>query len=186
MSRSMLVLFFVAVPAALVVACGGGSSSGSGGAGGSTTSTSDTTTSATSSATSTGATSTGTTSTTSTSTGTTATSTGASTGTGMGMGACTDAADGMLLQMNQAQIKTDVGNCGKMNLAAEPATLNCIKMKTGLSDACSKCFSDEVDCAAAKCFAQCISDPASQGCTDCRAMNCDPAFLMCSGLPNAG
>jgi hypothetical protein len=64
----------------------------------------------------------------------------------------------------------------------EPATYNCIKMGTGLSDDCTSCYDDSGACAADKCLNKCLVDPMSQACTDCREMYCIPAFKACSGL----
>lgn len=199
MSRS-LILLFIAAPAALLVACGsdtgtgttgtsteGTTTTGTGGAGGSATTTSSTSsgggaggeaaTTATGTSTST-ATGTSTGSSSSSSSG--SSSSASSTGSGA-MGACTNASDGAILMSKDAKkITTD---CGKTNVGQEPATKNCIKMGTGLSDPCVTCFDNLIQCVVSKCLNQCFSDPNSAACTTCRKQNCDPAFEMCSGLP---
>jgi hypothetical protein len=96
------------------------------------------------------------------------------------MNACTNAADTAILMTKDA--KTIAADCGKANLANEPATYNCIKMGTGLSDDCTSCYDDSVVCAADHCIGMCLTDPMSQPCTDCRAKYCIPAFQACSGL----
>lgn len=169
MSRSSLHLFFIATSAVALFACSSETTSGSG------------TTSAGGSA----ATSTGTggesTATSSGTGGSATTGTGTSTGTGSAvMNACTNAADAAVLMTKDA--KTIAADCGKANLAAEPATFDCIKKGTGLSDDCTSCYDDSVVCASDNCLSKCLTDPMSQPCTDCRAMYCTPAFKTCSGL----
>jgi hypothetical protein len=189
MLRSTLLLL-VAVPSAFLMACssdttsgttsGGGSSpttttTGAGGAGGSAS---------TSSGTGTGgdAATTTTTSTSSTGTGTSSSASG-STGTGMmAMGACTNAADLGIVQTKD--VKTITADCGKANIGQDAKVKACIKMGTNLSDPCVTCFADTVSCVVNKCLMQCITDTNSQACKDCRATNCDPAFVACSGLPS--
>lgn len=80
-------------------------------------------------------------------------------------------------------MQNKVGACGQQNLGQDPATKDCIVMQTGLSDACAQCFADTVSCAVQHCLTECLSDPNSQACVNCRAQNCDPAFYACSGLP---
>lgn len=99
------------------------------------------------------------------------------------MGACINQADGAILQAPNNTVQADVEKCGKDNLGQEPATKNCIKMKTNLSDGCVTCFDDLVQCVAKNCFNDCFADPNGQPCLDCRAAKCDPAFEKCSGLP---
>jgi hypothetical protein len=171
MLRSALPLLFVAASAAALVACGSSeSTSSTSGNGGSATTPTSTATSA----------GTGGSATTSTSTAT-GTSTSTATGTGtLVTNACTNAADTAVLMTKDA--KDIAASCGQTNAAAEPATYNCIKMGTGLSDDCASCYDDSVACAAEHCLTLCLSDPASQPCIDCREMYCVPAFQSCSGL----
>ena len=180
MSRATLFVLFAA-PAALLVACGSGTatttSTGSGGSGGAGGSTSATGTGASTTATS----GTGGSASTTTST-TTSTSASGSTGTGMAMGACTNAAD-LAITMSKDVAKI-TGDCATASLGAEPATKTCIKTGTGLSDTCVTCFDATVACVVSNCLLQCSANSASQPCTDCRAAKCDPAFVMCSGLPS--
>jgi hypothetical protein len=182
MSRSTLLLLLTA-PAALLLACGSSTTSGTTatGAGGSTSdttsaTTADTTTgvggSASASSGAGGGDST-------TSTGGTTGATG-STGTGAMMGACTNAADTMILMSKD--IGKITGDCASSKLGMEPGTKDCIKMGTGLSDPCVTCFDDTVGCVFKNCLGECIGGSGSQACTDCRAAKCDPAFVACSGL----
>ena len=99
------------------------------------------------------------------------------------MNACTNAADQAIAMSKD--LAAIVGKCGQDNLGQEPATYDCIKMMTGLSDDCVTCFDGTVQCVVMSCFSECIADPGSQACTDCRAMHCDPVFEACSGLPSS-
>ena len=182
MSRSTLLLLLTA-PAALLLACGSNTTSGTTatGTGGSTSdttsaTTADTTTGVGGSASASAATS-GAGGATTTSTGGGATG---STGTGTMMGACTNAGD-MTIIMSKA-IGKIVGDCASGKLGMEPATKDCIKMGTGLSDPCVTCFDDTVGCVIKNCFSECIGGSGSQACNDCRVAKCDPAFVACSGL----
>lgn len=100
-------------------------------------------------------------------------------------GACTNAADQTIIMDPAKMVKEAVTKCGKDNLGMEPATKDCIKM-LGLTDPCTTCFDDNVQCVAKNCFLDCAADPAAQKCTDCRAKFCDMAFATCSGLPPNG
>jgi hypothetical protein len=165
MRRSILALPALLTSFALV-ACGssgGGTGGGGSGSGGSTTTTTDTTSSTT-------------TDTTSSTTSSTSTYTGP-------VDQCTDSADLGIIQDPTAMVQEKVGTCGQQNLGMDPATKNCIVMQTGLTEPCAQCFANTVACAAQHCLTQCLSDPASQACSDCRATNCDPEFYLCSGLP---
>lgn len=99
---------------------------------------------------------------------------------GGAMGQCLGDQDQTVV-MTDMMFQDKVGACGQKNLGQEPATLDCIKM-IGFTDGCSQCFDDTIHCVIMKCLNQCIADQNSQMCKDCRAMNCDPAFKMCSGL----
>ena len=50
------------------------------------------------------------------------------------------------------------------------------------SIACASCFAEAISCAVARCLAQCAADPQAFGCRECRRINCDPQFGVCSGL----
>jgi hypothetical protein len=84
-------------------------------------------------------------------------------------------------QIGATQLATDVTNCVTQNFAQEPATKNCIKNATNLSDACVACFDANAQCGAQNCAAQCANGPSTQ-CTSCLHTNCTPAFNTCSGL----
>lgn len=106
----------------------------------------------------------------------------ASGGTGGGAGACTNAADQAILDDPTLDAEGKISKCGSDNLAAEPATKNCIKAQTGLSDGCVTCFDNTIQCAATNCWLQCIGGSDSQPCKDCLAQFCDGPFEACSGL----
>jgi hypothetical protein len=173
MLRSSLRLLFVVGPAIALIACSSdtttSTSTGSGGG---------TTTSTTATGTTTGGTGgAGGNATTSTSSGT-----ATSTGTGAGpMMACTNAADAAIITAKD--VKAIVTKCGQDNVGAEPATKNCIKTGTGLSDDCTGCYSGEVDCIKDNCLIEgkCLIAPDAQLCLDCRKKYCTPAYEACSG-----
>jgi len=155
--RNLFKLVAFLAPPAFLFACSsnGGTGTGTGGHGGSTSS--------------------------STTSSTSTTSTTSSSGGDAGTNLCKNAADEMI-----ASTKDVAGisaTCAKQNLGNDPAITMCIKMGTGLSDGCVTCFQGEVDCAINKCLTPCLADSMGAACTACRAMNCDPAFVMCSGLP---
>ncbi|MBK8259331.1 MAG: hypothetical protein IPK82_42590 [Polyangiaceae bacterium] len=170
------------LPIIVLAGCDGGSTSGSGGSGGqggsgaTGGSTGGSNTGGSTGGSNTGGGTTTTTTTTTTSTTTTTTGTG-----GAGMGACTNDADLAIVQDPNKPIADAVNDCAQMNFGQEPGTLNCIK-GLGLSDGCAQCFDDTVQCVVMNCLNQCLSDPNSQACTDCRAQFCDGPFAMCSGL----
>jgi hypothetical protein len=118
---------------------------------------------------------------------TTGASTTASTGAGTGgaSGACTNAADSAIVADPAKDVSGAAANCGKMTFGAEPATKDCVKMATGLSDGCAQCFGDTIGCVVNNCITPCLADSAGACCAICRSTNCDPAFAACSGItPN--
>ncbi len=176
MSRATLLV--LAAPAALLVACSsdptsGTTSTGAGGAAGTTSA------AGTGGSSSTAAAGTGGSAVTTTSGATSSASGSTSTGMAM-MGACTNDADKAISASKD--VPKIVGDCASSSFGGEPATKNCIKMGTGFSDPCVTCFDDNVGCVIKNCVFQCSSDSGSPDCVSCRAMNCDPAFVMCSGL----
>ncbi len=165
-----------------LAACGGGGSTNTGG-GGNTTGTGASTGSGASTTTS-GTTTSGSTTTSGTTTsGSTTTSgtTSTTSTTSAASGACTDAADTAQLATIGSNLQNLVQGCAQNNLEQEPATKNCIKQMTMLSDGCVTCFDNNVQCAAQHCLGQCIVGMSSM-CTMCLHTNCTPAFNTCSGL----
>jgi hypothetical protein len=157
MNRALL----VAATLVALVGCSSSSTSSS------STSTDSTTTTATGTGTGTGT--------------TTATGTGGS-GGGAAGGACTNAADTAIRTADEAAFQKKISDCATTFVGQEQPTKDCIKEKTALSDACTECFGDVVLCAAEKCLTDCMADQNGKPCSDCRAANCDPAFVACSGI----
>ncbi len=93
--------------------------------------------------------------------------------------ACTNAADMAVLA--SIDVGMVVGDCAMTTFGAEPATSNCIMM-SGLSSGCTACFSATVSCTVMHCITQCIGGE-TPACADCRAMNCNDAFMTCAGIP---
>jgi len=61
-----------------------------------------------------------------------------------------------------------------MNMAMDPA----------LTDACAGCYAESVACTIENCIGECVSDPESDACIQCREdEGCTPGFFDCSGLP---
>lgn len=98
-----------------------------------------------------------------------------------GDGACNNNAD-LAIIADQTALSSSVADCAKKTMGAAPATKDCIVQKTGLSDGCAQCFADSASCIIKNCAAQCMLDPNSPTCVDCRASKCDPAFEVCSGV----
>jgi hypothetical protein len=186
--------FFVALAPLLGVACGGGSSGstdGTGGNGNGGSTATDTGGGGNGGDTGTGGAVGGSGGGTSTATtggggtgGMTTTSTGGTGGTGgnPATGACTNDPDQAVLM--SVDIQAAVKKCAEDNFGGEPGTKDCIKM-IGLSDGCTTCFDDTIQCVVSKCFNECAFSPDSAECATCRATNCDPAFETCSGLDAA-
>lgn len=104
-------------------------------------------------------------------------------GTGGGAtGACTNAGDQAIITAPNSDIEGKVGGCGQTNFGTEPATTDCIKQQTGLSDPCVACFDATIHCAIDHCVGQCLIDSNSPDCIACRAQWCDGPFEQCSGL----
>jgi hypothetical protein len=97
-------------------------------------------------------------------------------------GACTNDADVAVLMAKVNDIQGILSSCAQSSFGKEPAAHDCIKQMTGLSDACTTCFSNGLDCAIKNCFSPCLSDATSAACVTCRMKNCDPGFVSCSGL----
>ena len=96
-------------------------------------------------------------------------------------GACTNAADQSTLATHDESAV--VRDCATMSFGGEPATRDCIRSMTGLSQPCADCFDGAVVCSVGMCFSACAFTPDSAECTTCRMTMCDPAFEACSGLP---
>jgi type IV secretory pathway TrbL component len=168
--RRFILLVSALVGPAFVLACGssGTGGSGGGGAGGSASSSSSSSTTSSSSTSSSSSSSSSTTS-----------------SSGSAGGACTNAADGTILNDPASMVESKVGDCGQQHIFDEPGRKTCIKDATGLSDGCTSCFSDTVTCAVQNCIGACGADPGGACCSICRATHCDAAFAACSGITPA-
>jgi hypothetical protein len=112
---------------------------------------------------------------------TTTTTTASTSSTTAITAACKDSADQTIV--NTKDIPGITQTCATQNLGNDANTRMCIKTQTGLSDNCVTCFDQEVSCVISHCVSMCSSDPMGAACSTCRATNCDPAFISCSGLP---
>lgn len=99
-------------------------------------------------------------------------------------GACTNDADVSTLEaLGEAGLDDAIGGCVAMCFVpGSPGCGTCLSGATGLSDMCVDCFVAITECTIASCVAQCAADPASADCASCREMNCNAAFVECSGI----
>jgi hypothetical protein len=64
----------------------------------------------------------------------------------------------------------------------DACTHACIVDATGLSDGCTGCYVDGLNCVVDNCLVECAADPSSIECNDCMMTSCSADFLLCSGL----
>jgi len=100
-------------------------------------------------------------------------------------GACTNEADeGRFMSLGEEGINTAVETCvfsSCLNAAAQPEPCQqCISEATALSDGCSGCFVEVIQCTLAQCLTPCFN-PDSPDCASCREANCLSAFDSCAG-----
>jgi hypothetical protein len=105
------------------------------------------------------------------------------TGVSGGPGMCTNPADLAIIQGKD--VWGVLVKCTMQFLGKEPAQEDCIFSNTGLSMGCTVCYDDYATCSLKNCINQCAPAPNSPACASCRAMFCDGAFEMCSGLATA-
>jgi len=106
-------------------------------------------------------------------------------------GTCTNAADMPLLDdTGDTPTKRDIvsykaSNCigGCLDKPDPSCTADCIKTTTGLSAGCAQCYASRFRCLVDKCFAECAANRTWPPCVNCVRVNCEPAFVACSGLP---
>lgn len=83
--------------------------------------------------------------------------------------------------------RTTAQTCGKgmcLGSSDENCARNCILEALDMTSDCAACYADFVNCTIAKCVADCIQDPDSDGCHECQEREgCRPTFNTCSGLP---
>ncbi|MCA9665589.1 MAG: hypothetical protein KC503_08370 [Myxococcales bacterium] len=102
------------------------------------------------------------------------------------MGACLSPQDFSRLDTDakREDAENRAGSCG-LGCLGNPdqfCARDCVRKELGLSIACASCFAEAISCAVARCLAQCAADPQAFGCRECRRINCDPQFGVCSGL----
>lgn len=95
------------------------------------------------------------------------------------LGACTNDPDMTILEMGM--VESQVEACAQESFGQEPATTDCIKQATNLSDPCVACFAETVACTVDNCIGDCIGGQSPE-CQACMDANCTPAFEACSGL----
>ena len=102
-------------------------------------------------------------------------------------GACANEADMGVLQ-GDPEVGGKIQTCAMGCLGSEDplCATDCIVEKTGLSAECSECYNGTFMCSVDNCLAQCVADPASEGCTTCQAEFCAESFTACSGIPLGG
>lgn len=93
--------------------------------------------------------------------------------------ACTNEADMAILDAVDEDMIA--GDCALQSGGNTESAVMCIQEATGLSDDCTTCFGLVISCVFAECLPQCF-DPSSAECVECRADNCDAAFVECSGI----
>ncbi|KAF4691950.1 hypothetical protein FOZ60_014437 [Perkinsus olseni] len=78
-----------------------------------------------------------------------------------------------------------IAYCGLESFGDAKATTACIE-KSGLSDSCSTCFGQSVQCGRDVCMMSCIAGPATEKCLSCIAKTkCNPDLYKCTGYgPN--
>jgi len=97
-------------------------------------------------------------------------------------GACTNAADQQALADAADALQDAIGGCvfsclGQPQVCVE----ECVQETAAISDGCAVCFGTLVTCTVMNCAAQCF-DPAGAACAECRATNCNAAFVECAGI----
>ena len=99
----------------------------------------------------------------------------------MMMGACTNSGDlGRLESLGDVGLSEAITSC--ITMCFNPTTCApCLEGATGLSTECSTCFVEITTCTINNCVGQCL-DSASDACAQCRADNCNDAFVECSGV----
>ena len=96
-------------------------------------------------------------------------------------GACTNAADQAV--MDAVDVTGLAQACGLNCLGqTQDCAINCVVDDTGLSEACAQCYSEIITCSVINCLNECVSDPASEVCTECQGEFCTEDFYACTGL----
>lgn len=80
--------------------------------------------------------------------------------------------------------------CSVDNLGSGEKTMICVqeqlaKRKLKLSDTCSSCFKESVDCGKSNCWLPCLfGNPCADRCYKCATDSCNKDLIRCSGLDN--
>jgi hypothetical protein len=105
----------------------------------------------------------------------------ADTATPPATGGCNNDADKAIIA--EKDLADIAKTCAISNLGNAPATLQCIKDGSGLSDTCVACFGGSVQCGQV-CALPCAIVPDEAACDACLVENgCIKEFDDCSGLP---
>jgi|GEM_PF-2235682 len=98
-----------------------------------------------------------------------------------GDGACTNDADTAII-MASSDIGSTMSGCAfECFSGGEDCVDTCIINATGLSESCTVCFADMVDCTMSNCALNCL-DPEGAACTQCQETHCIPPFTECAGM----
>ncbi|CRH01180.1 conserved Plasmodium protein, unknown function [Plasmodium relictum] len=81
-------------------------------------------------------------------------------------------------------------NCSVDNLGSGDKTMKCVnkelaKKNSKISESCSKCFENSVNCGKSNCWLSCLfSNPCSDSCFNCGVNYCKKELINCTGLLN--
>ena len=99
-------------------------------------------------------------------------------------GACDNPADLATLE-STADLSGKIAGCAMQCIGqGVPCMSGCVQDATGLSEGCSGCFGEAIQCTMSSCMLQCI-DSGSPACADCQQQKCAPAFEQCAGAPTS-
>ena len=103
-------------------------------------------------------------------------------GAEMMMGACTNPEDlGQIESLGSDGLSEAITGCVAMCFTESPGCNTCLEGTTGLSTTCTDCFAEITVCTVMNCVGQCL-DATSEACAQCRADNCNAAFVECAGV----
>ncbi|CRG94941.1 conserved Plasmodium protein, unknown function [Plasmodium gallinaceum] len=104
--------------------------------------------------------------------------------------------NGKLKKRNSLQLKPKnkffsiLLKCSVDNLGSGDKTMVCVKEELSkenlkISESCSNCFKDSVDCGKSNCWLSCLfSDPCGDNCFHCGVNYCKKDLISCTGLKN--
>jgi hypothetical protein len=106
---------------------------------------------------------------------------GAAGASGSAAGACTGAADRMVL--DGPDFQQTLKTCGVQCLGgADSCSTQCLMMNSTLSAPCAGCNGTRLTCAMAHCVGDCAAGFMSAGCNSCIETNCGAEYHRCAGL----